>query len=420
MTVYLIILMMLLVLSAFFSSAETAFLSLDRVRLEHFVRESIPGARRVSILLERPQRLLSAILIGNNLVNTAVAAVGTVLVAKMMPSGQGENIIIATLVMTILLVILGEVVPKTLAITHSFAISRLYAPLLSLWSTFTRPLVAILNVLTIQLVRITGGEEITTNPALSMPELRTAIRLGAETGSLETEASERMLGAMTLQQRQVQEIMVSRMDMIAVEQNQPLLEVSNLLSTAGFQRLPVYASNPDEVMGYVHVSDMNAAHLEGLNDRTAGDIMRTVLFESELAPIANVLDLMRTHGSYLVMLVDEFGSTSGLVTLEDIMEEVVGHMRSESGAEISRVTEEKKTGRFFVDGNTLLVDISSELSVDLTDVDANTVAGLLLYHLRRFPKIEEKIDIHGYRFTVLEMDGRRIARVSISKKTHRS
>ena len=416
MTIYLIILVLLLVLSAFFSSAETAFLSLDRVRLEHFVRESIPGARRVSILLERPQRLLSAILIGNNLVNTAVAAVGTVLVTKMIPGGQGENIIIATFIMTILLVILGEVVPKTLAITHSFALSRVYAPILSLWSTLTRPLVAMLDVLTIQLVRTTGGEEITTNPALSMPELRTAIRLGIETGSLETEASERMLGAMTLQQRQIQEIMVSRMDMVAIEKNQPLLEVSKLLSTAGFQRLPVYATSPDEIIGYVHVSDMNAAHLEGLNSQTAGDIMRTVLFESELAPIANVLDLMRSHGSYLVMLVDEFGSTSGLVTLEDIMEEVVGHMRSESGAEIPRVTEEKKTGRFFVDGNTLLVDISSELSVDLTDVDANTVAGLLLHHLRRFPKIEESIDIHGYRFTVLEMDGRRIARVSISQK----
>ena len=357
MATYLIILVLLLVLSAFFSSAETAFLSLDRVRLEHFVRESIPGARRVSILLERPQRLLSAILIGNNLVNTAVAAVGTVLVTKMIPGGQGENIIIATFIMTILLVILGEVVPKTLAITHSFALSRVYAPILSLWSTLTRPLVAMLDVLTIQLVRTTGGEEITTNPALSMPELRTAIRLGIETGSLETEASERMLGAMTLQQRQIQEIMVSRMDMVAVEKNQPLLEVSKLLSTAGFQRLPVYATSPDEIIGYVHVSDMNAAHLEGLNSQTAGDIMRTVLFESELAPIANVLDLMRSHGSYLVMLVDEFGSTSGLVTLEDIMEEVVGHMRSESGAEIPRVTEEKKTGRFFVDGNTLLVDI---------------------------------------------------------------
>ena len=283
MTIYLIILVLLLVLSAFFSSAETAFLSLDRVRLEHFVRESIPGARRVSILLERPQRLLSAILIGNNLVNTAVAAVGTVLVTKMIPGGQGENIIIATFIMTILLVILGEVVPKTLAITHSFALSRVYAPILSLWSTLTRPLVAMLDVLTIQLVRTTGGEEITTNPALSMPELRTAIRLGIETGSLETEASERMLGAMTLQQRQIQEIMVSRMDMVAIEKNQPLLEVSKLLSTAGFQRLPVYATSPDEIIGYVHVSDMNAAHLEGLNSQTAGDIMRTVLFESELA-----------------------------------------------------------------------------------------------------------------------------------------
>ena len=141
--------------------------------------------------------------------------------------------------------------------------------------------------------------------------------------------------------------------------------------------------------------------------------MRPAIFQSEHAPIANVLDLMRARGAYLVMLVDEFGVTSGLVTLEDIMEEVVGRIRSESGEEPSGVEEGRLTGRLILDGSTLLVDLSNEVDVDMTDVDANTVAGLMLHHMRRFPERGEYIDLHGFRFTVLAMEERRIARVAV-------
>jgi len=122
---------------------------------------------------------------------------------------------------------------------------------------------------------------------------------------------------------------------------------------------------------------------------------------------------MRNRGAYLVMLVDEFGVTSGLVTLEDIMEEVVGRIRSESGEEPSGLEEGRRTGRLILDGSTLLVDLSNELDVDLTDVDANTVAGLILHHMRHFPDRGEYIDLYGFRFTVLAMDQRRIARVAV-------
>ena len=408
---YFVLLFILLLLSAFFSSAETAFLSLDRVRLEHRLREGMPGAHLVSTLLERPHSLLSAILLGNNLVNTGAAAVGTVIAAELITGGGG--VLAATITITLLLVLFGEVTPKTMALSHAFAFARLYAVPLRLWATLNRPIIAMLDALTRLLIRLFGGEHLTGGPALSAAELRTAIRVGAEAGALETEASERMLGALTLEQRQVQEIMVSRMDMVAVPQDQPLLEVAAQLSEVGFQRLPVYAASPEEVTGYVHVSDLNAAHLEGLADRTAGDIMRPAIFQSEHAPIANVLDLMRNHGAHLVMLVDEFGVTSGLVTLKDIMEEVVGRIRSERGDEPNGLEEGRRTGRLILDGSTLLVDLSNEVDVDLTDVDANTVAGLMLHHMRRFPDRGEYIDLHGFRFTVLAMDQRRIARVAV-------
>ena len=411
MATYFVLLFILLLLSAFFSSAETAFLSLDRVRLEHRLREGVPGAHLVSTLLERPHRLLSAILLGNNLVNTGAAAVGTAIAAELITGGGG--ILAATITITLLLVLFGEVTPKTMALSHAFAFTRIYAVPLRFWASLNRPIVAMLDALTRLLIRLFGGEQLTGAPALSAAELRTAIRIGAEAGALETEASERMLGALTLEQRQVQEIMVSRMDMVAVPQVQPLIEVAAQLSKVGFQRLPVYAASPEEVTGYIHVSDLNAAHLEGLGDRTARDIMRPAIFQSEHAPIANVLDLMRNRGAYLVMLVDEFGVTSGLVTLEDIMEEVVGRIRSESGEEPAGLEEGRRTGRLILDGSTLLVDLSNEVEVDLTDVDANTVAGLMLHHMRRFPDRGEYIDLHGFRFTVLAMDQRRIARVAV-------
>jgi putative hemolysin len=375
------------------------------------LREGVPGAHLVSALLRRPHSLLSAILLGNNLVNTGAAAVGTVIAGELIAGGSG--VLAATVIITILLVLFGEVTPKTMALSHAFTCARLYAVPLRLWANLNRPIVAMLDTLTRLLIRVFGGEQLTGAPAMSAAELRTAIRVGAEAGALETDASELLLGALTLQQRQVQEIMVSRMDMVAVAQDQPLIEVASQLSEVGFQRLPVYAASPEEVTGYVHVSDLNAAHLEGLGDRIARDIMRPAIFQSEHAPIANVLDLMRNRGAYLVMLVDEFGVTSGLVTLEDIMEEVVGRIRSESGEEPSGLEEGRRTGRLILDGSTLLVDLSNELDVDLTDVDANTVAGLILHHMRRFPDRGEYIDLYGFRFTVLAMDQRRIARVAV-------
>ena len=205
MSVYIPLLVLLLALSAFFSSAETAFLSLERVRLEHATREGVSGAQRIARLLGSPRRLLSAILLGNNLVNTGAAAVGTVIAAEIVGS-SGVGVLAATLVVTALLVVIGEVIPKTFALHHNFALSRFYAPPLVGWSRLTTPFVAVLDGISRTLLSLTG-EGTQHGSSLSLGELRTAIRMGGEAGSLEAGETSMLLGALGLQQRQVRHIM---------------------------------------------------------------------------------------------------------------------------------------------------------------------------------------------------------------------
>jgi CBS domain containing-hemolysin-like protein len=328
-TVYLLLLLVLLLLSAFFSSSETAFLSLERVQLEHHLREGRPGAARVAALLQRPSRLLSAILLGNNLANTAAAAVGTVAAGELV--SRGEAALAATLVITVLLVIFGEIGPKTFALRHNWALTRWYAIPIGLWARAMRPAVGVLDL--IGRIMVGAVPAAARSGALSLGELRTAIALGAESGTLDKEESGMLLGALTLQERSARHIMVHRVNMVTAAATESLHDASRLMAEHGFLRLPVYSGEPDQIVGYIHVSDINAASANGGGEQTVRAVMREPVFESELTSIARVLELMKSRASHMIILVDEFGATAGLVTLEDILEELVGEIRSESGDE---------------------------------------------------------------------------------------
>ena len=409
MTVYIPVLIGLLALSAFFSSAETAFLSLDQVRLEHAARDKRSGAGRVRLLLGAPRRLLSAILLGNNLVNTGAAAVGTVIAADIVSGGSG--VVAATLAVTVLLVLFGEMGPKSVALHHNLAVARAYAIPLAIWLRLTRPAVAALDGLAGVLLSLLG-ERSDSRPALSLGELRTAIHLGAESGALEQEESSMLLGALKLQATQVRRIMTPRMDMVAADAGDPLPDLAERLSAAGFLRLPVYSGAPDNIVGYVHVGDVSAAYAHGRTSACARDVMREVSFESERASIARVLEQMQASGSHMVILIDEFGTTSGLVTLEDIMEAVVGQIQSESGPKAADV--DVRVGpRLYVEGRRSLSDLSADLGAPLADGEPETVAGLLLAHFRHIPERGEFMDQHGFRFTVMGADERRVTLVAV-------
>ena len=411
MTEYIALLVVFLFLSAFFSSSETAFFSLDAMRVETFLREGRAGAARVSGLLSQPTRLLSAILLGNNLTNTAAAAVGTVIATQVAPGGAG--LVAATLTVTALLVVFGEIGPKTVALEHNWVVARLYAAPLALWTRVARPAVAVLDRVSRALLAL-GGQRTESPQSLTPGELRTAIHLGAETGAVEQQASGVMLGALDLGERQVQTIMTHRTNVVAVEAAESVRVASRRLTESGYLRMPVYDAEPDQVVGFIHISEISAAATAPHLDQPVRELMRRPLFEPTSASIGHVLERMKHDAAHMVIIVDEVGAFAGIVTLEDIMEELVGEIRSETGVEPGERAR-LQGGHWVVEGARELASLGSELGADLDRPGVSTVAGLVLSEARRMPRVGESVVVGGHRFGVSDADERRILEVTIER-----
>lgn len=411
MEVYVTALFVLLIFSGLFSSAETAFLSVESVRLEHARREGRPGAALAAALLQEPRRLLAAILLGNNLVNTGAAAVGTAIAAELIAGGSA--LLAATVIVTVLLVIFGEIGPKSVALQHNMTMVRLFAHPLRVWVRLTQPIVAALDRLTHLWLRLVGEAD-ETNAGFSLGELRTAINLGREQGELEQSETSVLLGALRLGDTQARRIMTPRVQFASIDSEATVAQAAARFGEAGFLRLPVSAGSADRFVGYLHSSEVLAQFAADNRQRAVRDVMREVPFESERASVQQVLDKMRTTGHHLMLLIDEFGDTSGLITLEDILELVVGNIRSEMGRGGEPV-QVRISGRQFVEGRRGLTELSAELGLELQLEGAETVAGMLIHHFHRIPRPNEQADLHGYRWTVIDADNRRIKLVSFRK-----
>ncbi|MCY3558598.1 MAG: hemolysin family protein [Chloroflexi bacterium] len=410
---YFILLAVLLALSAFFSSSETAYLSIEGVRLEHERQRKLPGANRVAGLLAEPRRLLASILVGNNLVNTGAATVGAVIAQDLIGSSGGLSIVVATVAITVLLVIFGEIGPKSVALHHNLTLARLYSLPLTWWSRLIAPAVAALDWLSRIWLRVVGGAE-EASSALSLGELRTAIVQSRDEGELAGEDTSVLLGALRLGETQIRRIMTGRPQIASIDSSATLEQAGRAFGAAGFLRLPVRSGTANEYIGYLHGSDVLAELGHGRSDRLVREVMREPVFESERASVQRVLTQMQNTGHHLMLLIDEFGGTTGLVTLEDILELVVGNIRSETRAG-SEPIPVRIAGEQFVEGRRGLTDLGAELEIDFTEEKAETVAGMLLQRFRRIPQAEESIDLHGYRWTVSESDGRRIRLVRFRK-----
>ena len=410
---YFVLLIGLLALSAFFSSAETSYLSIEGVRLEHERRRRLPGADRAAALLREPRRLLASILVGNNLVNTGAATVGAVIAQELVGGSGGLSIVVATVAVTILLVIFGEIGPKSVALHHNLAVARYYSLPLTWWSRLTRPAVAALDWTSRIWLRIVGGQE-EAGSALSLGELRTAIVQARDEGELEGQDTSVLLGALRLGETQVRRIMTPRPQITSIDSAATLEQAGRAFGDAGFLRLPVRYGSADNYIGYLHGSDVVAELGRGNRDARVRDVMREAPIESERASVQRVLGAMQTTGHQLMLLIDEFGATTGLVTLEDILELVVGNIRSETRAGSEHVPV-RIAGEQLVEGRRGLTDLGAELEIDFSAEEAETVAGMLLQRLRRIPQAEESLDLYGYRWTVAQADQRRISLVRFRK-----
>ena len=407
-----------LVLSAFFSSSEAAFLSLQKTRVAHLLKEGAPGAQRVADMLNEPERLLSTVLLGNNLVNVAFTSVITVLVVNRVTNvaGEGVGVVIATVIGTITLLLLGETIPKTIAVRNSERVSFLYSYPLKRVEYLLLPFVLILQWITKVVSNLVGGAR-EVQPSITEGEFRTLIDIGEGEGEFEHDEAERLKGVFRFGDRQVRDIMTPRTEIVFIEQGATVRKFLELYSESSHTRFPVYLHDTDNVVGVLSLKDiLRSLARDRLSDGdSATNVIREAYFVPETKRVAELFDELRRSGNQMAIAVDEFGGVAGLVTLKRLIEEVVGRVGEEGvGAEEEMILIDQDTYR--VDGGMSIDEVRDKLDLDIEDGDFETVAGFALERLGHIPTQGESFDAHGVTFEITRMDNLKIERMRLIKR----
>jgi putative hemolysin len=398
---FLILLLVLLLLSAFFSGSETALLGADWLKMRYLMRKGDKRARIHQVLMERRDLLLGTILVGNNVVNIAASAIATALALGLF----GERgIAVATAAMTLALLVFGEIAPKTFASQRAEAVALSVSPIFGLLSRALYPAVVTVTFLSNSLLKLFGARpEATPRPSLSEDEIHTLIADGAGTGAV-AESKRRMLhGIFQMGRQMAREVMVPRTRVRALDVSTPLNEAVETFVTTGYTRLPVYRESLDEMVGIAHARDALAILGRG-EAGTLASIARDPFFVPESKDLESLLYEFQTRRTHMAVVVDEYGGVEGIVTLEDVLEEIVGEIRDEHDVE-GEAIRFLPGGEVLVHGGVSIRDANERLKLRLpTDVDV-TLGGFVMTRLGHIPEVGESFR-HGRAVFRVERKGR--------------
>jgi putative hemolysin len=405
------LLFLLLILSGFFAATETALFSVNKVKIRRLAEEGNRKAKRLNKMLGNPNRLKSTILIGNNVVNIGATALATSLAIGLFGSkGAG----IATAVMTTLILVLGEITPKTLAARKAEAFSLAVGNCLNYLGIVLSPLISFLDFLTRGLVQVMGGEK-KEHPFITEEELRMLVNVGEEEGFIDEDEREMIDSILEFDDTLVREVMVPRIDIIAVSVNEPLEEIINLVLEVGHSRIPVYEQNIDNIIGVLYAKDL----LKPLSNReeeipAVRQLIRPAYYVPETKKVRDLLKELRKEKVHMAIVLDEYGGTAGLVTIEDLIEEIVGDIQDEYDQEEVRI-ETLPDGSYLVDARTSIYDINELLDLDLPDDEFDTISGLVFHSLGRIPNSGQELELGDLYVVVKEVIGRRITKLHLRK-----
>lgn len=409
---YVILFAVALVAAAFFCSAETAFISMQRLRIQHLVLTTGPRAELVAKIMSQPQRFLATVLLAVNFFESAIAAMGTVIAISL----WGENLgaAIATITVTVLTLIFAEYIPKTLAARHGEKIALSYARPMVAAMVILSPFVFILNRIGMGFTRMSEQEE--PRPTMSEDEFRTAITVGEREGVLEDTQAEMMQKVFEFGDRPVREAMTPRTEIAFVEMGTRIKDFVKSYPANPLLRFPVYQDNRDNTVGQLSVKDVLIAEAEGkVDDDTLVDsLVRPVMFIPETKRLGELLTEMQDEGHQLAVVIDEFGGTTGTVTVEQVVGEIVGSL----GGELAGDEKEYETvgeNTFLVEGGLRVEDANEQLGLNLPEGDYETVAGFIFSLLGRIPKQGEQLVYKELKVLVSEMRGRKIEKVLFTK-----
>ncbi len=406
-----IMLLILFFLSAFFSGSETAFMAASRVKIKDKVNKGDKKADLVDKLLEDEIRLLSTILIGNNLVNIAASAIATSLAIDLFGS---RGVGIATGVMTFLILIFGEITPKSLGNNRSIQYARVVAPYLVWMERIFAPFVSFFSWL---IKVIIGAENVMSQAFLTEEEIRRFVNVGEEEGAIKETESEMIHSIFDFDDTMVREIMVPRTAMVCVEKKETVKKVVELAVEHGYSRIPVYEEKIDDMVGLVYVKDLLNMLLDSKNDSLEAhdlkDFIKPIYFIPESKPINQLLNEMRKRQEHMAIVLDEYGGTSGLITIEDLLEEIVGDIRDEFDPEEKKI-EPIGEHELIVKGGVDIDKINEYLIHPLGDEETyETISGYILHQLGYLPREGESLEQEGLSLEVLETSEHRIKRVRI-------
>jgi len=404
-----VILLILLLLSAFFSGSETALTAINKLRMRSLADDNVKGAKNALKLVDDPTKMLSALLIGNNVVNISASALATTMAIDLWGN---KWVGLTTGVLTLLILIFGEITPKSISTIKAERIAlRISGPVLLITKLLT-PIIFIINKICNGVMRLFQIDPNEKPTSMTESELRTILEVSHEEGVLESEERRMITNVVDFGDSLAKDVMVPRIDMSFASVDLSYDELVQEFTKDKYTRLPVYSENRDNVIGIVNLKDI-FFYNGNKEDFNILDIIREPYFTYEFKKTSELLIEMRNESIALAIVLDEYGATAGLITIEDLLEEIVGEIRDEYDEDEEDCIQAVSEGEYIVDGNTKLDDINEALGLNIESSDYDSIAGHIIYLLDHLPEEGESIIENNINYTVASVDKNRIDKVHI-------
>jgi len=407
-----VLLVVLLMGSAFFSASETALMSLSKIRIRHLIEKGVSKAVLLEKLLNQPSRLLGGILIGNNIVNIGAASLATSITYKILPGDMG--VAIATGTMTILVLIFGEITPKSFAKMNAEKLSLIVARPIHILLLVLKPFVFIFGMISNVIIHIIGGKSAKNEPFITEAELKTMVGVSEEEGILESEEKNMIFNVFAFGDLQARHLMIQRVDVISVPETVSLEQLQALIRETQYSRIPVYRDNIDSIIGVLYIKDLLFVELNAETFKVA-DYMREPYYIFEKKSVVAVFEELKQNRTHMSVVVDEHGGTAGIITMEDLVDRIVGNIEDEYD-EVEQVQIEKiEENRFSVDGGTKVQEMSDTVGIPVESAEFDSVGGYVSGLFGRVPEMNESIADEFCRYTIIGVEKNRITRILAEK-----
>ena len=383
-------LIVLVILSAFFSSAETAFSTVNRVRLRTLAQEDHKGAIRVLHILDQYGKMLSAILIGNNIVNLSASSVATTLAIRLWGS---RAVGIITGVLTLVILMFGEIIPKTWARQKAESITLLYSSLIRILMTLLTPFIFLIDKISSWILHLLHIDANGNDLSITETELKTYVDVSHEGGAIESEEREMIYNIFDFGDTVAKDIMVPRIQMTTVPIDATYQELLSTFQESMFTRIPVYDGDPDHIIGLVNVKDFIL--VKDKEKFQIKKILRDAYYTYEYKNVADLLMEIREKSYNIAFVLSEYGTTVGMITMEDMIEELVGDIRDEYDGDEEELIQETEDGKYLVEGGMKLDDINDALNIEMVSEDYDSIGGLMIEKLERLPEDQESIQLEN-------------------------